>query len=91
MINIIRDDSEVSHVLGMLNESFREATSNMGKPSRTANDDTPSKQLYIWQVEYSHRVNDIVKSPRYIVSKLVNNCFSFIENIKKERNASLLE
>ena len=90
MINIIRDDSEVSHVIGLLNEAFKEATSNMNKPSRTAAADSSNKLLYDWQVEYAYRINDITTSPKYIVSKLVNSCFAFIEVIKKERNASLL-
>ena len=90
MINIIRDDSEIAHVVGILNDSFREAVSNMSKPSRTALKNTPNKQLYDWQVEYAYRINDITKSPQYIASKLVNSCFSFIENIKKERNTNIL-
>jgi hypothetical protein len=90
MINIIRDDSEVYYVLGLLNTAFKEATINMGKPSRLAEINTFSKQLYNWQVDYSYFIHDITTSPRYIVSKLVNNCFSFIESIEKERNLSIL-
>jgi hypothetical protein len=90
MINIIRDDSEITHVIGILNEAFREAVTNMNKPSRTALKNTTSHQLYEWQVEYAYRINDITKSPQYIASKLVNSCFAFIESIKKERNSSIL-
>jgi len=91
MINIIRDNNETQRVIGLLNDAFREATSNMGKALRTADDNTPSKQLYKWQVDYAYRINEITKAPLYIISKLANNCFSFIEYIKKDRNSSLLD
>ena len=80
-------EADIPYILKTLNSMFASVTYGMGYSSREAAENTNSKRLYDWQVEYAYRVNEIAKSPNYIKPKLINSCVDYIKNVESEKLA----
>ena len=66
---------DTNHVCQHLTWLFNNAISGMGRDAVKGTD------LYNYQVEFSHLINEIQRGPTYIVPKVIANCNEFINKI----------
>ena len=62
-------------VVRYLNHAFAKAVEPLG------NKNTKGTELYGYQVEFSYMIDDIQRSPAYIVSKIITDCNKMIDDI----------
>jgi hypothetical protein len=72
---------DIKQIVDFLNHAFRQATQGMGKATRSK--DGSKSQMYIWQSEFSHMIDDIGRGPTYIVPKIVTDCNDLITKISE--------
>lgn len=73
---------DMDRVISHLSTAFANATHGMGRPSRLAEKDSPSRNLFNLQVTFCYYLDSIMRGPKYIAPKIITECNNFISNIK---------
>jgi hypothetical protein len=86
-----KQELDIPQIVTFLNHAFAKATQGMGRAARTVHKDlTVTKTaLYQLQVDFCYLIDDIQRSPLYIVPKLVAEANETIE--KLSRNVKVQE